>query len=126
VEIYAHVLGAEEVWLSRIEGRTATLAVWPALTLDQCETAASASAESFRRLVAGVTPDSLAREISYRNSAGAGFTSTLHDILTHVAMHGSYHRGQVAVLLRAVGDDAIATDYIAFTRGSPSATRGGA
>lgn len=123
LEIYAHVLGSEHVWLSRIQGKPGAVAVWPTLTLDQCETLARENSESLKRLVASTTPDSLEREISYRNSAGASFTSTLGDILTHVALHGSYHRGQVAALLRAAGETPAPTDYIAFTRGSPAATR---
>lgn len=123
LEIFAHVLGAEHVWLSRIEGRPAIMAVWPSLTLDQCDTIASQNAESFKKLVKSPTHSSLARKIDYRNSAGESFTSTLEDILTHVALHGSYHRGQVAASLRAAGETPSATDYIAFTRGSPAATR---
>jgi uncharacterized damage-inducible protein DinB len=44
-------------------------------------------------------------------------------MLTHVAMHGSYHRGQIAAALRAGGDIPSPTDYIAFVRGAPAATR---
>lgn len=123
LEIFSHVLGAEHVWLSRIEGRQPTVAVWPSLSLDECETMAGETADAFKRIVAGLTPAALARQITYQNSAGATFTSTLEEILTHVAMHGSYHRGQVAVLLRAAGEIPNATDYIAFTRGSPAAIR---
>jgi uncharacterized damage-inducible protein DinB len=61
--------------------------------------------------------------ITYRNSAGEEFTSSLEDILTHVAMHGSYHRGQVAAWMRQSGETPTPTDYIAFARGSPAATR---
>jgi uncharacterized damage-inducible protein DinB len=122
-EVFAHVLGSEHVWLSRIHGRPATLAVWPSLTLDQCEKIARENADSFNALVKTLTPSALAREITYRNSAGATFTSSLEDILTHVALHGSYHRGQVAASLRAAGETPSPTDYIAFTRGSPAATR---
>ncbi|MEX2110457.1 MAG: DinB family protein [Gemmatimonadaceae bacterium] len=123
LELYSHVLGSEHVWLSRIHGVAAELAVWPSLTLAQCEKIASDNCEAFTTIVKTLTPDSLAGEISYRNSAGAGFTSTLEDILTHVALHGSYHRGQIAVSLRAAGETPSPTDYIAFARGSPAATR---
>jgi uncharacterized damage-inducible protein DinB len=63
------------------------------------------------------------RAITYRNSAGDEYTSTLEDILTHVSLHGAYHRGQIAASVRAAGDTPTATDYIAFARGAPAATR---
>jgi len=124
-EIYAHILGSEHVWLSRINGTAARLAVWPSLTLDDCARVAAENVAELRKLISTLAGDSLAREITYRNSAGDQFTSTLEDILTHVAIHGSYHRGQVASLIRAGGDIPSPTDYIFFTRGSPAATRQG-
>jgi uncharacterized damage-inducible protein DinB len=38
------------------------------------------------------------------------------DILTHVGLHGVYHRGQIALLARQGGGTAVATDYIIYTR----------
>jgi uncharacterized damage-inducible protein DinB len=123
LEIYAHVLGAEHVWLSRLERRPATIAVWPSLSLDECEAIGADTAEAYRRLVSELDPLTLEKQLTYQNSAGATFTSMVGDILTHVAMHGSYHRGQVAMLLRTAGDTPPATDYIVFVRGSPAPTR---
>ena len=37
-------------------------------------------------------------------------------VLTHVALHGSYHRGQIAALIRSGGDEPINTDYIMWLR----------
>ncbi|MEW5914986.1 MAG: DinB family protein [Gemmatimonadota bacterium] len=123
IELFAHVLGAEEVWLSRLEGRKATLAVWPALNVEQLAAAAASNAAAWRAYVGRLTQDDLAREVSYVNSAGQAFTSRIVDILTHVAMHGSYHRGQVSLRIRRDGGTPAPTDFIAFVRGSPAATR---
>lgn len=124
LELYAHILGAEQVWLARLDGREPSVAVWPALTLDQCAALAAENAAGLKRYVAALGPADLAREISYVNSAGHRFTSTVEDILIHTAMHGSYHRGQVARALRQAGAVPEPTDYIAFIRGAPTATRG--
>ena len=125
LEIYAHILGSEHTWLSRINGTTAQLTVWPNLGLDDCERVAAANVAGFRALLARLTSDALEQPVTYRNSAGELFTSTVEDILTHAMMHGSYHRGQIASLIRAAGDTPSPTDYIFFTRGSPAATRKG-
>jgi uncharacterized damage-inducible protein DinB len=111
------------VWLSRINGTTPRVDVWPVLELDECERLGKENIGAFNGLVSLLTPDLLKKPITYRNSAGDQFTSTIEDILTHVAMHGSYHRGQIAASLRAGGDTPSPTDYIAFVRGAPAATR---
>ncbi len=123
LELYSHMLGSEHVWLSRINGTIQRIVVWPVLTLDECEALGKENVAAFRDLVSRLTPDLLEKPIAYRNSAGDQFTSTVEDMLTHVAMHGSYHRGQIAAALRAGGDTPSPTDYIAFVRGAPAATR---
>ena len=123
MDLYCHVLGSEHVWLSRVLGKPAQYAVWPTLTLDECEQLGAENVSAYEQLLAGTKPEGFARMITYRNSAGDEFTSSLEDILTHVAMHGSYHRAQVAMLMRQSGETPTGTDYIAFARGSPAATR---
>jgi uncharacterized damage-inducible protein DinB len=119
----AHVLGCEHVWLSRLEGRPATVAVWPQLSIDECEALARETRAGFLAYVERADDAALERTVHYRNSAGAEFDTKASDILLHVALHGSYHRGKVAAALRAAAAEPAPTDYIAFVRGVPAATR---
>lgn len=121
VTLYAHVVGAEAVWIARIAGRTPDVAVWPTLSLDEAATLSRRNADDLASVVASSTADDFAREIEYRNSAGVQFRSTLEDILLHVALHGAYHRGQISLVIRGGGGEPAPTDYIAFTRGAPAA-----
>ena len=123
IELFAHVLGAEEVWLSRLEQRQSTLAVWPTLARGQLAQTAAAVAQSYRTYLARLTPEELVGEVPYKNSIGQAFRTPIGEILMHVAMHGSYHRGQVALRMRRDGAIPAPTDYIAFIRGVPAATR---
>jgi uncharacterized damage-inducible protein DinB len=123
LELYAHVLGAEHVWLARISGKPPSVPVWPMLTLDGCARLASENVTALRRLLADATPELLAQEVRYTNSAGRTYDSKLDDILLHVALHGTYHRGQVALIVRMAGGVPAPTDYIAYVRGDPAATR---
>jgi uncharacterized damage-inducible protein DinB len=123
LDLYSHILGAEHVWLSRIRGTNAQVAVWPTLTLDEAERLGAENIVVFNKVISELTEEGLETPITYRNSAGEQFTSTLEDILTHVSLHGAYHRGQIAASIRAAGDVPSPTDYIAFARGAPAATR---
>lgn len=123
IDLYAHVVGAEHVWLTRLERRPAEVPVWPSLTLDQCADLAQENRRAFQAYVDRLTSDGARRMVHYRNSAGDEFDSAVEDILLHVAMHGSYHRGQITLLVRDAGAEPRPTDLIAFVRGAPAATQ---
>jgi uncharacterized damage-inducible protein DinB len=122
-ELLAHILGATHNWISRVAGRPAAIAIWPTLADDEMERVARENVAALRKLLDGATDVDFARVVAYRNSAGHPFESTVEDILLQAVTHASYHRGQIAMLLRQSGGEPIPTDYIAFIRGAPAATR---
>ena len=62
------------------------------------------------------TEESLAEKISYQNTQGQTFMTSIRDILLHVHTHSSYHRGQIANILRELGEVPVNTDYITYVR----------
>jgi uncharacterized damage-inducible protein DinB len=121
IDLYAHVLGAEHVWLSRILGRAPRERIWPDLTLERAGALAAENAASLRSFLESLSADQLQRKVAYNNSAGLAFESTIEDMLLQVVLHGCYHRGQVALMVRGAGGEPAPTDYIAFIRGAPAA-----
>lgn len=119
--LFAHVVAVESVWLARVAGRPADIAVWPTLSVDEAAARADRNARELEALLASLGPADLSREIEYRNTAGQSFRSSIEDILLHVALHGTYHRGQVALVARGGGGEPASTDYIGFVRGVPAA-----
>lgn len=118
----AHVLGTEETWLARIEGRAADVAVWPDVGVEDLTSLLERAHASCHDYLERLREGELAREIRYTNSAGQRFTNSVADILLHVALHGQYHRGKANLLLRDSGLKPAPTDYIAWVRGTPAAT----
>ncbi len=86
------------------------------LTLDECAALAADGAAAYARYLDALTDEAAAREVAYTNSQGASFSTRVSDVLTHVALHGAYHRGQVAAALRAAGAVPVNTDFITFVR----------
>jgi uncharacterized damage-inducible protein DinB len=123
LELFAHILGAEAVWLARLEQRPPAVAVWPRLTIDECEGLVRENHLGFVSYIGLLGAEGDQARISYRNSAGQAFASTVQDILLHVCLHGSYHRGQIALQMRQHGVAPAPTDYIGFVRGTAAATR---
>jgi uncharacterized damage-inducible protein DinB len=104
-----HIIGAEFLWLDRIEGRPAQLPVWPELALDDCE---NRLRQLSRLLPAATRADDMGRSVRYTNSKGEPWTSSVEEILTHLTIHSAYHRGQIASDLRSAGAEPAYTDYI--------------
>jgi uncharacterized damage-inducible protein DinB len=121
LELYAHVLGTEHTWLARILERAPTVKIWPELTVAEAAALGVENASALRELLETLPAEQLQRKVAYTNSAGLTFESTLEDMLLQIVLHGCYHRGQVALLVRGAGGEPSPTDFIAFVRGVPAA-----
>jgi uncharacterized damage-inducible protein DinB len=112
----AHIIGAEYVWLTRLREEPPVLEVWPDLDLDGCAARLEDLAGEWPAYLASLGPGDLTDGVGYRNSKGEFWTSTVSDVLTHVVLHSSYHRGQIASALRAAQQEPAYTDYIHAVR----------
>lgn len=115
LRLFAHIVAAEHLWLSRIDSSKAKVAVWPTLSLDDVVQLERENRDRFRDLIRR-RDDTREQRVRYRNSAGNAFDNSVGEILTHVALHGHYHRGQIARAMRTAGREPVYTDYIGFVR----------
>lgn len=117
LKIFGHVIGAQRVWLARIDGDVSAAPVpWPRLTLEDCKGAVDELHGRWTRLLGNVAPAQLTENVTYRNSKGVEFKTPLEDVLQHVIIHSAYHRGQVAVVQRQAGARPALTDYVVYIR----------
>lgn len=123
--IYAHLASAEHVWISRLRGHDPKYEIWPDLSLAEAAELARTSLEELDDFVSNASEEELETQISYRNSAGREFLNRAIDLVQHVALHGAYHRGQLALLARMAGAEPASTDFIAYLRGAPAPRGGG-
>lgn len=115
VKVMAHIIGTQYVWHARMTAIANDVAVWPDLTVKQTASAMDAIATGWAEIIRR-GEDFLRGEFSYANSKGEKWTSRNDDVLMHVIMHGSYHRGQIAAAIRAGGNEPPYTDYVQATR----------
>jgi uncharacterized damage-inducible protein DinB len=117
LSLLAHLLTAEEIWLLRLRGQdTMGVDKSPQLTVSLCETLVNEHRQAFAEVVAEFERRGLDSTVTYRNLSGTEFTTSARDVLTQIALHGTYHRGQIALALRAAGMVPIDTDFITFVR----------
>lgn len=113
-----HLYGAERTWLERWKGTSPDAfpdssgvtsvpearALWEGLWAEQAA------------YLANLTDAAVEGPLSYENFSGKANEQRLGDLLRHVVNHATYHRGQLATMLRQAGRVPPSTDYIRYLR----------
>ena len=116
LRLFSHVLNAQTIWISRINGVPSPVKVWQEHDLATCHQLHAQTSEPLHQLMVHADETELQRLISYTNSVGDSYDSLVHDILTHAVVHASYHRAQVATRLRDHGFEPVNSDFITYCR----------
>ena len=116
LQLMSHILAAELVWLERLKKQPQSVPVWPEPDLSQCEAQAAKLGGQWLEFLDLITAGDVSQSVSYKNSKGEQWTSTIVDVLTHVLIHSAYHRGQIATHMRAHGQTPAYTDFIHAVR----------
>jgi uncharacterized damage-inducible protein DinB len=113
-----HLVAAEEIWLSRWKGA-------PRAKLTGVEEVGDLRAllewwgrvrDERDRYLATVSEADLDGEMEMKTAAGATYRHRYSDMFRHLANHSTYHRGQLAAMLRLIGEKPPSTDLIRFYR----------
>lgn len=126
---FVHIMSAELVWIDRIGFDAPSRSATGMLSEEDVPDRSALNARwveidgRYDRLFATLSEDidgasnaALDRVINYKSLSGAPFQSTLREMLMHVALHGMYHRGQIATILSRLGGPTVSTDLIAYYR----------
>jgi len=118
-----HICGAEWVWLERCNGRSpaAIPDVSNVQTISALREHWVPQAEQLFAFVQGLTQNELDRVMEYKTINFGVYKNPLWQSLQHLANHGTYHRGQVATMLRQLGVKPVLSDLMHFYRESSSA-----
>lgn len=115
-----HVWDAESVWWQRM--RLHERIVLPSASFDPslkdaCNGLLHQSMEWEPFIRESLNEEAIESKLIYRNSKGEQFLQPVKEVLMHVFNHSTYHRGQMVVMMRALGETNIpATDFIVFSR----------
>jgi len=115
--ILAHILITKQEYLERLDGKDSTgFDFWQDLTIEECGYLAKATTESFSRLLDGAEDSLLDWVALYRTSEGVAHENTYRDLLTHVLLHSSIHRGNIILKMREERLEPPKIDYIIYLR----------
>jgi uncharacterized damage-inducible protein DinB len=109
----AHLAGAAKLWSLRVAGLPYS-GLLPSAEIADVATAQARLAEAYAVFDA-VAPEWEAARLelfTFRNIAGVEITKPRWQIFRHIVNHGSYHRGQIANMLRQLGVKPPFTDLL--------------
>jgi uncharacterized damage-inducible protein DinB len=112
-----HIVGAEWIWLERWNGRSPRGGLLKVEELPDMKTIRERlkQVEADReRFLQQMDESDLQKSIAYVNLKGETWTYPMWKMLAHVANHSTYHRGQVATLLRQLGVKPPMTDFLLY------------
>lgn len=109
-----HILAAQRIWIARIAYNDLATEVWPSSIQEDEQNKLN---DQFLDDCITLCKDKPISEIiHYKNTKGTAFKSTIEEILDHVLNHGTYHRGQIAIILKEQGIEPPVTDMIYYFR----------
>jgi len=116
-KIFGHILVAEEIWMIRLQGQKwSGKELFPNPTPQECLELFEKNKIKYEAYLSALKDEGLSRVVSYTSTEGIGYRSAVSEILFHVAIHGGYHRGQIASETRNNGREPLKIDFVIFTR----------
>lgn len=116
LQLFAHVLAPQSIWLSRIHQETPSLSLWPAWTLDECAERMPIFLQQWRQFIADASEEDLHKNVRFQRPGmdDREHTIPVHEVVAHLVNHGTYHRGQIILGLKGKIEPLPLTTYIAF------------
>ena len=113
----AHLVGVEWIWLERWQGSNPSAPPkW--MNGPPPEQLRTVWEEVAARRLQVLNSDNFQRNVSYRLLNGSEGTQTLGILVLHVVNHSTYHRGQLATMLRQLGKQPPPTDLLVYLQQS--------
>lgn len=121
VELFSHILQNNWYVLDLIEGRDDGRRWYGAAdyTLEECIETIPRIDRAYKELLASAGQAGLEKPVTFVDAAGRTVTRTIPELIFHTHDHCTYHRGQIAALVRQAGGEPAKTwfnRFIAETR----------
>lgn len=113
MQLFSHIIAAQRVWLDRIKGNEPQVKPWEEFSTEIMLELLEINYEEILKLIDNEDFEQL---IHYTNTQGVSYVNTVNQLFTHLALHASYHRGQIVSLIKPFTDKLPVTDYVFYVR----------
>jgi len=113
---FAHVYGADLIWLSRWKGTSPSRLMGDAdfASMADLRTRWNTFEDDQRAFVEGLAPADLEGVVTYTNTEGKAFSAPLWRLLQHVPNHATHHRSEIATMLTTVSGSPPGTELAVY------------
>lgn len=118
VKLMAHMLSAQQVWLSRCKYLPPPgIVLWPDWKAGTFEQMIDDNYAGWVEYLNRLDDNAFENIIHYKNTRGDSYENKLEDIMAHLINHGTHHRAQIGQELKLAGVENLPiTDYIFYIR----------
>lgn len=95
----------------------------PDFTLEECIESVPKIDKLYKTLILSKTDEELAREVSYVDPRGNTIVRRIDDLIFHTFDHCTYHRGQIATIVRQSGGEPAKTWFNRWANETDRGTR---
>jgi uncharacterized damage-inducible protein DinB len=118
VQLMAHLLAAQQIWLKRCQQLPAPGgALWPDWPASEFKAMIESNYAGWINFLEQASNADFGNPVVYQNLKGESFENSLSDILAHLINHGTHHRAQIGQQLKLSGLEQLPiSDYIFYLR----------
>lgn len=114
--LLSHIVNSQMIWLNRILQKEIVINLWENHIVERCVELSTEISSEWINFLESLEEAELDKRIKYKNNKGENWENTIGDIVTHIINHSTYHRAQIAQLMRQSDDQPPKTDYIIYQR----------
>jgi uncharacterized damage-inducible protein DinB len=113
--LFSHIINAEIILLARIK-KSKLFDPFEVRSIDENLRLAGEIYTEWKNFIETLPETDFDRIIEYINIKGEQVKAKIRDIFMHMVNHSTYHRGQIASVIRSLNAEPPVTDYITYIR----------
>ncbi|MEH6948948.1 DinB family protein [Bacillus sp. JJ634] len=114
-ETFGHMIAVDELWYLRLKGNSLQQIVSKLFsTIEDTVKASTVLHNEIKDFL--INMEDVEDMAGYQNTKGDQFNNKIAEVVQHIVNHGTYHRGNIAAMIRQMGYEGVSTDYIFYLR----------